>query len=246
LSELTEERAPLWERAGSAALVATVWSGLGALPAAMRVASDGDVSAFAAWSFCAACLAPFMLLTIALLRSARAGARAIGGDTATAKAIAFTAWLVVMTGVLARFGALLRDKTHHHALAGATFAIGALVFGVITAMLAARLVGWLASQTSKRIAIVALLLLALLVARSLGRGLATMDPLTRAWLIDATIALVCAFFGAITPSVRRWVARLGWLALVALFVLGWRFSTSRELAPRLAEHAPVYALVRSL
>ena len=236
---------PWWERAGSSALIAAVWSGFAALSAALRVSSDGDVSAWAAWSFCTACTIPFMLGVIALLRSARTGARAIGGDDGAAKAIAFAAWVLLMTGALARFGAVLREKTHHHALAGATFALGALVLGVVLGLLAARVVGWIGSPTSKRIAVGVLAVLALLVARQIGRGVATMDPLTRAWVVDVMIASICACFGALTPSVTRWPARLGWLVFGALLVAGWRSSSSRELPPRLREHAPLYAVFRS-
>jgi len=246
LSEPADPRAPWWERGGSAALIAAVWSGLAALSSARRAASDGDVSAFVAWSFCAASIAPFMVVSISLLRSARSGATALGGDDLGSKAIGFAAWLAVMTGALARFGAVLRERTHHHALAGATFALGALVLGAIAGMLAARLVGWVsASPTHKRVALVFVSVLALLVVRELARGLGALDPLTRAWVVDVTIASLCAVFGALTPSLTKLPARLGWLALAALLVAGWRGATVRELGPRLSEHAPLYGAIRA-
>lgn len=187
-----------------------------------------------------------MLVSIALLRSARSGAKALGGDDLGGKLIGVAAWLLVMTGALARFGTVLREKTHHHALASATFSLGALVLGVIAGLLATRLVLWVsASQANKRVAGAIVAIGALLVFRELAHGLVALDPLTRAWVVDVTISSICAVFGALTPAVTKLPARLGWLALAALLVAGWAGSSARELGPRLSEHAPLQGAIRS-
>lgn len=244
MSDAAEPTGPWWERLGSAALVASVWSAFAALSAALRVASDGDVPMSSAWPFCAALAVLPMLAAIAVLRVARAGLRALGGEDGFARIVAAAAWLVVMTGALDRLGALMRSKTHHHALAGATFALVALVLGVGLALLAARFRSALGSRNRQRIAAACVAFVAALVVRDLARGLSSVDPLTHAWLVDLAAFSVTAFFGALTPPLTKWPARLGPLVLVALLIVGWRASANQELAPRLREHAPLFAGMR--
>ncbi len=235
-----------WLPAGSALLCACVWAGFSALPASIRVATDGDVGVLTAWSFCAAIVVVPMLVAIAVLRGAHGGMCAFGGDGWQSRAIALSAWVVAMAGTLARLGAIMRAKTHHHALAGATFALVALGLGVAVALLCVRLSALLTTRTRRLVALACVAFAGLLVARELSAGLGSSDPLTRAWLIDLAAFGLSALFGALTPPLRSWPARLGPIALVVFIALGVHALGASELAPRLTEHAPLFASARAM
>src|SRR5688572_22620589 len=121
-----EQEAPLFIRFGTAAGLAVVASAVAAVPAALRVSStlpDGPSMPRVLVAIAGAFLVP-MIAAIAIMRGARVGLRAFGGPEATARGMGLVAWLVVGFFVLAAFGAALRATTHHHPLAGVTFAIG--------------------------------------------------------------------------------------------------------------------------
>jgi hypothetical protein len=87
----------------------------------------------------AAALVP-MTAAVVVLRGAREGLRAFAGPGAGLRASGVGLWLASLLVMLALFGRVLRAHTHHHALAGVTFAFGALAAAVGSALVCARVV----------------------------------------------------------------------------------------------------------
>jgi len=81
-----------------------------------------------------------MLMAILVLRAARQGLRAFGGAGSELRAYGVALWLASLLVELSLFGRLLRATTHHHALAGVVFALGALAMAAASALLCARVV----------------------------------------------------------------------------------------------------------
>jgi hypothetical protein len=114
----------------------------GAVPATMRVASvAGDwAGPGRVWLVLAAAALVPMLAAVVVLRGAREGLRAFAGPGAGLRALGIGLWLASLLVGLTLFGSVLRAETHQHALAGVTFAFGALALAVASAVVCARLV----------------------------------------------------------------------------------------------------------
>jgi len=134
--------APLVVRFGTSVGLGAVAALAAAIPATMRIApvvGDG-VGAARVWlALAAATLVP-MLAAVAVLRGAREGLRAFAGPGAGLRALGASLWIASLGVGLTFFGTVLRAETHQHALAGVTFAFGALAFSVASAVVCARLV----------------------------------------------------------------------------------------------------------
>ncbi len=134
----TEERGATLLRVG-----ATVGAGAAAaivcvVPATLRVATDGEPGVAQALIALAACALVPMIASIVALRGAREGLRAFAGPGAGLRAFGVGLWLATLLVGLSIFGSLLRATTHHHALAGVTFAFGSLFFAIGDALVCAR------------------------------------------------------------------------------------------------------------
>jgi len=117
-------------RFGTSIGVAFVVAVVGTAPAALRVAkSMPDVGLFSVWAVIgAAALVPAIVL-VALFRGARRGARSFLTERALVHGTKLFTFGALGPPVVVTLGAILRAKTHHHALAGVTFSIVvALVF----------------------------------------------------------------------------------------------------------------------
>ncbi len=125
-------------RLATALGAAVVAAAVASLPALLRVGSAFS-SMPRAWTACAATMLLPVFVTVLVLRQARGGVRALGGEHPSARALGVAIWLVTLFFSLAAFGALLRATTHHHALAGATFAFGALTLAVGLGVVCARI-----------------------------------------------------------------------------------------------------------
>jgi hypothetical protein len=129
-------------RFGSAVGLAAAAALACVVPAALRVASSdaGDVGATHAWVALAATALLPMLAAVVVLRGAREGLRAFAGPGAGLRLYGVALWMSTLLVGLSLFGSVLRATTHQHALAGVTFAFGALALAIGDALVCVRIV----------------------------------------------------------------------------------------------------------
>jgi len=244
-------------RVGTAVGLGAVAAIAGAVPATMRVASlaGEGASTLGVWmALAAAALVP-MVAAIVVLRGAREGLRAFAGPGAGLRAFGVGVWLTSLLVSFTFLGRVLREHTHHHALAGVTFAFGALALAVASAVVCARLVGIAraAPEVARRSLVFALGLAAVLALAYLGlrfERAASLD--VASYGAAGTVVDVMAFsLGAFFASRRSLVARRA-IALVgppvAVLVLAVGLANLRAAPVRAAigESAPAFAQVVEL
>jgi len=217
--EASAGAAPLL-RFGSFVGAATLASALATVPAVLRAAGSlpSGCGSFEAWAaLVTAALVP-MLVVMWILARAKVGLRALVPTASDARVLALgvAIWVGLETSVLIVLGALLRATTHHHALAGVTFAVGALLAGTLFAPLAARVARAMKGR-SAALRAGAWLTLALpvaavaVLARGQSAGLSAAASSIGPRLVD-TLAFVgaAALFGLeLVPLRRRLLALLG-------------------------------------
>jgi hypothetical protein len=243
--------ASLLARLGSLLGAGTLAAVLGSIPATARVAHDagGPLRAWVALSACA--LVP-LVGAVAFARTAREGARAVAQDDAPLIPWAIATWAMTTFLALAAYGALLRATTHHHGLAGVTFALGGLAIGGALALVVRRIMHLArAADPFARSALVSIIIAVLVctifvvVVRVARAGAAEVPS---ASLVDAVAFVIAA--GALS---RQTFARITSLAVVgfplALGVLGlgWELlSHDPGLLDAIRAHAPLFARIAEL
>jgi hypothetical protein len=127
-------------RFGSAVGAGALGSLIATAPAMLRLdGAAGVCSPFGAWTLLiATTLLPMALLVLALQR-ARSGFLALGRRKDRGFLAPLFAWLASTFVALTCLGAFLRARTHHHALAGVTFAITGLALSLVLALVWTRL-----------------------------------------------------------------------------------------------------------
>jgi hypothetical protein len=239
-------------RFGTAVGIAAVSALACAVPASMRIAralagSEGGVRMWLALA--SAALGP-MFVSVVVLRAARDGLKAFEGPGAGLRVYGAALWLVSLFVCLSVFGSVLRATTHHHALAGVTFAFGAVAIAVASAVVCARIVTILqASSAAVRTATLVVLSVAAFAAVAwvaLGFFVAvSRDPASSAeaaTVVDVLAFAVCALVAArLSLTSRRPIALLG--PPVAFVIAAVGVSTLRETSFRdtVREHAPAFA-----
>ncbi len=236
-------------RFGTAVGAALIASALATGPAALRIASlDGPSGAWPA--LVASTLLP-MLLAVGVLRRARVGLRSFAGS----RAVAIGIWIPSVLVVMVVLGAALRATTHHHPLAGVTFAILSLIAAVGLAPFAARLATiltrWYEAGRLVPLATSALLTLfvvgfvAVRVARGLGTASASSSPTdSGATVLVDLLALGMAALLASRPELatRRVLALFGPPVAAVVFVLGTtNLIKSTTLATAVDDRAPAFS-----
>ncbi len=195
------------------------------VPAATRVAreAEGRFGVTGAWlALAAATLLP-MIIAVGVLRGARRGAGLFDAPHVTPRALGFVVWLLASTVALLFFGAALRATTHHHALAGATYALVGLVATVGLAAGASRLVdlaaGW--GPIAQRLFLGGAVLLLVLVLSFLSFKVSRTSPAAVALLVDVLACFLAAglasgpvlggsrIFAALGPPLAAIVLLLG-------------------------------------
>jgi hypothetical protein len=221
------------------------------LPAELRIGDGGSMlRAFEQWLALAALQAPLAILVVAVVRRGRAGLQMVAGPRAPLFAAAALWWAVLELGVLSVLGALLRAKTHHHGLAGVTFAMLALISGLGVGLLALKGIALLGRMPAQGhvaalgiVAVTSFVVITLVGVRtSRAEGLHT-----AAALVDL-LSLLVASVVASTRLVARWrPLAIGGLPLaVAILLLGFAtVSAEPDLSGLLAEGAPVQAWLLS-
>ncbi len=224
---------------------------LGSGPAALRLKDvDGERRG---WLLLAACAVPFTTFAVLLLREAYVGLRGYSGHQRNFVRVFVTLWLGSSAALLFVLGRVLRATTHHHALAGVTFAlvgaVMALAAGLFTHRIA-RAVEALRTRGHFRAhallstfayAIVAVTVLA--AARSLH---AKLPAGSAAVMVDVT-ALVLASALAARPELRafRTFAVLGPVAAAVLVALGMT-GFSSDLGALIDLRAPAFGALLTL
>lgn len=223
-----------------------------ALPAELRIGDGGSViRAIEQWLALAALLTPLAILVVAVLRRGRVGLRILAGDRGPLFAAAMLWWAVLELGVLSVFGSVLRAKTHQHALAGVTFAILALISGLVVALLASRGVGLLLRMppSGHRVALIVAASAAFIVVALVGiRTSHAIGLHTASAMVDA-LALVVSSAIASSRAMSRWrpLAVAGVPIAAAILLLGFACVRAEpELQSLLTEGAPLQAWVIGL
>lgn len=232
---------------GSAFGAAAGASLLATLPAALRLADAAGGKLFGAWIVLAACVFGPVLVLLLVFRGAREGARGLGGEAPHAAMAALFSFAIALYVIAMGVGAVLRAKTHHHGLAGATYALAILVAALGLALFATRLsraLGSLGPQTQRVLALASGLVLLVLVLlsclRLAGEG-------ERPWLgplvIDVSgFVIATAFASRASFATLRSLARTGPIAALLLLVGGALVLKSAPSLTRLAhDHAKLCA-----
>jgi hypothetical protein len=185
------------------------------LPAELRIGDGGSTGrALEQWLALSALLLPLAVVLVGALRRARVGVRMLVGEGGRALATLALWWCVLEAGVLSVVGTVLRAKTHHHGLAGVTFAAIALVTGVFSALVAARGAEMLATlpRLVQRVALYVAASAAFAVVALVGVRTARAEDLHTASALVDVLALVVA--SAIASA--RALARLRPLAIAGV------------------------------
>ena len=197
----------------------------------------------------AAALVP-MVAAVVTLRGAREGLRAFGGQGAELRALGVGLWASSLFVLLAFLGSVLRSTTHHHALAGVTFAFGAVALAIMSALVCARAISILrgAPAERRRVLVIALGLCAGALVGITGLRFlraATQDPASAAaagYVVDILGFLLAAFLAAgHSLASRRLVALVGPPIAVAIAALGISALRDPPLRTAIADGAPAFA-----
>lgn len=221
------------------------------LPAVLRLGDGGSaVRAFEQWLALAALQTPLAILMVAVVRRGRTGLTMVAGHRGPLFGAAALWWAVIELGILSVLGAVLRQKTHNHALAGVTFAMFALITGLAVGLLALKGIALLARMPPQQhvaalgtVAVTSFIVVALVGVRtSRAEGMHT-----AAALVDLLALLVATVIVS-----ARWFTRQRGLAMggipvaVAILLLGLATVRSEpDLGGVLAEGAPVQSFLLS-
>lgn len=222
-----------------------------AVPAAIRVGSAaGGAGLLHVWlGLGAAALGP-MVVAVAVVRGAREGLRAFGGPETGLRAFGAGLWLASMVVVLSVFGSVLRATTHQHALAGVTFAFGALAVAVGAGLVCARVVAMLRARSpgARRalvallgaVAVLALAWVGLRFVRAVSHDEA--PSAAAATVIDVFAFVLAALVASRRPRLAlRVLAYVGPPVVVVVAALGIGALRGDALRDAVIERAPVFA-----
>lgn len=253
----SEESGSLVVRFGTAVGLGAVAALASVIPATMRVASAGAPGPGTArvWlALASAALGP-MVASVVVLRGAREGLRAFGGPGAGLRAFGVGLWLSSLIVAFTVFGRMLRANTHHHGLAGVTFAFGALAAAVASALVCARIVALArtAPDFARRglvailgaAAALALVFVGLRFVRGASQDAASFGA--AGTVVDVLAFALAAFFASRRSlGGRRVIALVGPPVAVVVVALG--LSTLRDAPVRdaIGERAPAFAPVVDL
>lgn len=247
-----DARASLVTRFGTAVGGGAVAAVLASLPGMMRLGDGGSVArALSEWLALAAVATPFAIASVGILRRARVGARILAGDRADAWIAGFLSWATFETLFAAAFASILRKHTHHHGLAGVTFAIVAAGAGVVLSVLVVRVARRIArlGPHVQRGAAIAAGLSTLVVLGVAGIRTAHAEGLhTAAALVDGlAFAALCGAAATRVVARQKALALAGVPAAAIVVALGFAaLHGDPSIREGFAEGAPLHALFLSL
>jgi hypothetical protein len=210
------------------------------LPAALRMGEDGSPSqAVEQWVVLSAVATPAAIAAVAILKRARVGLLLLMGERAPLLALGALWWSVIELGLLSIFGAVLRKTTHHHALAGVTFAAFAIASGALVGLFAQRTTAMLArgGLGLQKIGLVVAGGAAFLVVMLVGIRTSRAEGLhTAAALVDGlAFAVTCTIGSSRIVSKFRALAIAGVPVAVLVMMVGL---TTLRFDPKLRETLP--------
>jgi hypothetical protein len=219
---------------------------LASLPAALRIGDGGQIArALEQWLALTALLVGPAILLVFVTRRARVGMRMLAGERAPIILSGLLWWCVLELGLLAIFGGVLRKNTHHHGLAGVTFAAFAVFSGAAMAILAIR-AGRLLTRVDKRLQKMALVITSgaaflaiVVVGVRTGRAPALS---TAAALVDASaLALSASVLSSRAVAHVRAITIGGVPAGVLILILGISSLIAEpRVREQIAAHAPIH------
>ena len=222
---------------GGAALASIACTG----HAAVRLTSVGTSWPVAWVALAAAAFLPAFVLLLALPR-AIAVVQAFDPAASRTRWTAIFLWVANMELAAWVMGKFLRQSTHHHALAGATYAVLAVVLAVGIGLFAARVASLIAKLGDQvlRVALVVAALAAVAVLAFLARALGDTARIT---LIDAAAFVAAVGLAARASQVNDpKVGYIGGPLAIACFVVGaWFLRTPGDvLASAVDALVPLY------
>jgi hypothetical protein len=232
---------PLTIRLGTALGAGALAATTSAMPAALRMGGTG-------WLTLAAIALPFAVVAIGVLRGARMGVRILAGEHRRVLAAGLFFWATLELALLAGFAGLLRKHTHHHGLAGVTFAVFAFGTGVIAALFVRRASARLATATPgvQRASVVGFGLIAFVTLIATGSRAARAEELHVAvCLVDAlALAIACVIASSSVVARMRPLALSGIPLVAIVLVLGASsMRTNPSVAQALSTGAPLHEWV---
>jgi hypothetical protein len=244
-----DERGSRVMRFGAAVSAVLLASVLATMPVAVRIASPlhGSVGGLSLWiALLALAFCPLGVATV-VLRHAVDAIRLFDGKAVATGVVTVLVWGFTMFVGLAVFGAALRATTHHHGLAGVTFACGGIALAAVVALFSARVVG-IARDASPalRWGLLAVFGIAIGVSVAFFAHVLTRDGSVSTLVVDITAFAFAAAFGAgAFPHRSRPSAPLALvgppLAAVVLVVGLATVRGSTPLRAALTKDAPVLA-----
>lgn len=229
-----------------------------AVPAGLRLAGEQG-GFFEAWFAVAALVSPLVALGIVIARGARRSLDTLAPSAGIPLFVGAALFALMSLPPTALLGAMLKANTHHHPLAGATFATFAIVVHAVAAIVAWRVTVLVLPRFERhgaRIALaVALGALAMvLVFLTVSRGAAPYDVQTGAGslevpslLVDGALGLAAAAVAGVLDVPVSKASAVSWIgagALLFVAVIGVVCaSRSPSLARRIADRAPLAAVV---
>ncbi|MDP9150082.1 MAG: hypothetical protein M3O36_09100 [Myxococcota bacterium] len=251
-----EETPSLAMQLGTAIGLATLASLACALPATLRIADVimGGATAGRVWTALAASALVPMIAAVAVLRGAADGVRALLAPGARWRAFGVALWLASLFVMLTVLGGFLRATTHHHALAGVTYAFAALGLAVGSALVWMRVIAILRAASYEMQHAGAAFLAAMSVA-ALGwvalrfagavaheRG----SSAAVATVLDVVAFAAAAFLGSGRGlASNRAIALFGPTVALVVVVLGITTLRDAPLREVMNTHAPVFASAAS-
>lgn len=244
--------ASLFERVGFIATGGLCAAVVASLPVAFRTGSEGTLGlVLERWLALSAVTVPIAVATVAIVQRARIGLRMVVGQRRAPLALGVLWWALIQMGLLSVFAAVLRKTTHHHALAGVTFALFAVVTGVVVALFAARSTSLLSrgGETAQKLGLRLAAGCACLVVLLVGLRTSRAEGLhTTAAIADGFAFIVTTMFAS-----SGWIRRFKRMPVVGLPLVGMviviglitlRFDP--DVQKSLEETAPMYMLVSSV
>ncbi|MEO8801224.1 MAG: hypothetical protein ABI551_25250 [Polyangiaceae bacterium] len=239
-------------RFGSLVGAALVSALLASVPAALRMDDTPG-----AWPSLAALELIPLALAIFVFRHARVGLKAYAGERAQERSLTVALWLSATVVVFSLLGAVLRATTHHHALAGVTFATVAIVASAALIPASIRIVaialGWLQKGRRARLVVAFIVLATIfgLVVLRLVHAIpaeSTLSPKASSDVVDLfAFAFVAILASGPEMTSRRMLALIGPPAAVALLAVGLpRLLSSPTLAAGIVERGPLFSCPISL